>query len=134
MHLHFLRLHLKCHRKNLLPLQAYLQKDHHNLNYSGRALFYTRLSLNQKNIEKSLAVSIYGEELCPKSYSMDKETGYCTTQEFAIGPFPAEMISRCMEFNETNVCESPIWEIGLMREIYEEVNNFDNLIVIQKNI
>ncbi len=57
-----------------------------------------------------LAISARGDGLCPRGASFDSETRYCQEAGNAFGPFPAELVARCIRYGggETT-CRSARW-------------------------
>lgn len=75
---------------------------------------------NQWN--ESLATAAYGEGTCPDGATVDPETGYCLELDDAFGPFPADMISACVERGGGEVsCNSARWNANMMRWIYRDI-------------
>jgi hypothetical protein len=59
--------------------------------------------------ERGFAESLRGREYCPPGTTLDSTSGYCTSGDEAYGPFTRELVARCKETSDPNVCEKMRW-------------------------
>jgi hypothetical protein len=73
---------------------------------------------NSNRWSVAMAVSTRGTGLCPNGASFDAETGYCAEGVDAFGPFPLELVAKCIAANGgQTVCESGRWERNFLRRL-----------------
>lgn len=65
--------------------------------------------------DKELALALRGTGLCPNGARFDRETGYCVEGQEAFGPFPPEMIARCVALGGgQGPCKSARWHRSVL--------------------
>lgn len=66
----------------------------------------------------ALALAARGDGLCALGATFDPETGYCVEGENAFGPFPDELVDRCLdEGGGDAACRSARWERSFLLDI-----------------
>jgi hypothetical protein len=64
---------------------------------------------HEKYWNKALALDARGKGLCPVGAQYDPRTRYCVEGTHALGPFPKDLVARCVSENGGDACATPRW-------------------------
>jgi hypothetical protein len=67
---------------------------------------------------RSIGLAVRGADVCPRSTFFDALTGACIDGQDALGPFPRDLVERCVRTNTSRAtCEGARWNRWVLADL-----------------